>query len=471
MESSDALPLAAPANPTKLSPKASESSGPSLGNEWTSASRKSTSAPTKAEFASHRAPALPPTSGNLSWRPRGAAQAGGLQESSSGGSPPTSTLTKAGGWDEVKPRTRSALTTPAVEHDAPATLADRFEEPPAASPRSVAPRPMPVKLSAPTLAERETSMDDEPPADPDYEPSSSRRSAQAPSKSRSRIAAPPAEYDPEGEVPTVFDGRDCSVSNAACRTAKQCFADNKLDKLKLQDFLGKGTNLSKEDFLKSLLDISPGAPLDNKTEIVRCSKEDALRQIMIDKDAKGRALATQTRHTWTNRQDKPMFEGVFAGFEYGNVLIKKSNGQMARVPLDDLSDNDVCLVTRSWGLPTECNPHEGTFADRNFCASTFTWKASALCHKPLYFEQVQLERYGHTPGPILEPFTSGAHFFVNIALLPYSMGIHPPGECQYALGYYRPGSCAPWMIPAFPLSLRGAAFQAGAVYGVHAMFP
>ena len=73
---------------------------------------------------------------------------------------------------------------------------------------------------------------------------------------------------------------------------------------------------------------------------------------------------------------------------------------------------------------------------------------------------MQLERYGHTRGPIVQPMVSGAHFFVNVALLPYKMGINPPNECQYPLGYYRPGSCAPWMLQPFPLSGRGAATAA-----------
>ena len=42
---------------------------------------------------------------------------------------------------------------------------------------------------------------------------------------------------------------------------------------------------------------------------------------------------------------------------------------------------------------------------------------------------------------------------------------HPPHECRYALGYYRPGSCAPYLIPPVPLSLRGALLEAGAVVG------
>ena len=72
---------------------------------------------------------------------------------------------------------------------------------------------------------------------------------------------------------------------------------------------------------------------------------------------------------------------------------------------------------------------------------------------------------------LVQPVLSGAHFFTSIAFLPYKMGINPPHECQYALGYYRPGNCAPWLVPPVPLSLRGAAVQAGAVAGVSAIIP
>lgn len=116
-------------------------------------------------------------------------------------------------------------------------------------------------------------------------------------------------------------------------------------------------------------------------------------------------------------------------------------------------------------LPYECTLGDVVYTGRYFVPTTFTWKASALCHKPLYFEDIQLERYGHTAGPLLQPALSTAHFFGSIAVLPYKMGIHPPNECCYALGYYRPGSCAPWLLEPVPLSLRGALLQTGAVLG------
>ena len=101
----------------------------------------------------------------------------------------------------------------------------------------------------------------------------------------------------------------------------------------------------------------------------------------------------------------------------------------------------------------------------------FTWKASALCHKPLYFEDVQLERYGHTLCPLLQPALSGVRFWLTIPMLPYFMGTYPPNECVYDLGYYRPGSCAPSMIQPLPISARGGLIEAGAVVGAAALMP
>ena len=111
------------------------------------------------------------------------------------------------------------------------------------------------------------------------------------------------------------------------------------------------------------------------------------------------------------------------------------------------------------------------FESRHWPLITYTWKASALCHKPLYFEEVQLERYGHSAGPIVEPLLSAAHFFITVPLLPYYMGVDPPQECQYSLGYYRPGDCAPYMLDPFPLSVRGAILEAGAVGAVVTVIP
>lgn len=122
-------------------------------------------------------------------------------------------------------------------------------------------------------------------------------------------------------------------------------------------------------------------------------------------------------------------------------------------------------------FPRECPLEDEQFQPRNWATLTYTWKASGLCHKPLYFEEVALERYGHTTGPITQPLISGAHFFATVPLLPYKMGVEPPWECAYPLGYYRPGDCAPYMLYPFPISMRGALLQAATVTGLVFVIP
>ncbi len=140
--------------------------------------------------------------------------------------------------------------------------------------------------------------------------------------------------------------------------------------------------------------------------------------------------------------------------------------------IDKLSLNIVVAGEPGADFPYECTLDEGAWhGGRCWEQTTYMWKASALCHKPLYFEDEQLERYGHSWSPCLQPFVSGAHFFTRLPVLPYCMGVEPPCECIYSLGHYRPGNCAPYMCNPIPLSPRGAVFQAGAVVGAAAALP
>ncbi len=122
-------------------------------------------------------------------------------------------------------------------------------------------------------------------------------------------------------------------------------------------------------------------------------------------------------------------------------------------------------------VPYECQLTTDQFVPRCWELTTYTWKASALCHKPLYFEEEALERYGHSCGWICEDLDSCAHFFGNVALLPYHVGVETPCECIYDLGVYRPGSCAPYICDPFPISVRGCATAAVGYGAVVALFP
>lgn len=131
------------------------------------------------------------------------------------------------------------------------------------------------------------------------------------------------------------------------------------------------------------------------------------------------------------------------------------------------------IAASSGDLPKECVIDDRVLAPENhdWGRTVYTWKASGMCHKPLYFEEEALERYGHSTGPFSQSFVSAAHFFGTIPVLAYKMGMDPPGECKYALGYYRPGSCAPYIVPGVPLSARGAAAETAAVLGLIYVLP
>ncbi len=149
--------------------------------------------------------------------------------------------------------------------------------------------------------------------------------------------------------------------------------------------------------------------------------------------------------------------------------------EMQRLRNDRISTIDLNIRvagTEGWNYPFECTIDDGTpYAGRHWPEVTYMWKAAANCHKPLYFEQHHLERYGHSWGPCVQPLISGAHFFTRLPVLPYCMGLTPPNECIYPLGYYRPGNCAPYMIDPVPFSWRAALFQAGATVGTAAVLP
>ena len=122
-------------------------------------------------------------------------------------------------------------------------------------------------------------------------------------------------------------------------------------------------------------------------------------------------------------------------------------------------------------FPCECRLEGEEWEPRQFANTTMTWRAAGYCHKPLYFEQWNFERYGHSVHPVADPFLSAGHFFTTAAFLPYKMGVELPWECIYPLGYYRPGDCAPWTVPAPAMSLRGAALEAAALTGAYFILP
>ena len=86
-------------------------------------------------------------------------------------------------------------------------------------------------------------------------------------------------------------------------------------------------------------------------------------------------------------------------------------------------------------------------------------------HNPLYFEQVNVERYGNHHG-FFQPAVSAAHFFGSAVILPYKIGAYHPWESRYTLGHYRPGDLNPNQWHRYPLTVRGVAYQTLTVLGL-----
>lgn len=103
--------------------------------------------------------------------------------------------------------------------------------------------------------------------------------------------------------------------------------------------------------------------------------------------------------------------------------------------------------------------------------STIQWSAANTFSYPRYFEDRMLERHGHQRFGLFQPLASGARFFATVPMLPYLMKISPPCECEYSMGFYRSGSCAPKLLQRPPFDAHAAVVEAAAIAGGIVAFP
>lgn len=91
--------------------------------------------------------------------------------------------------------------------------------------------------------------------------------------------------------------------------------------------------------------------------------------------------------------------------------------------------------------------------------------------RPLWYEDANLERCGHTVG-CLQPVVSGTYFFANTALLPYRFAAEPQCSVVPQKGFCPPGCryshCDNYLPPWSP---AGAISQAAAVTGLVFLIP
>ncbi len=97
---------------------------------------------------------------------------------------------------------------------------------------------------------------------------------------------------------------------------------------------------------------------------------------------------------------------------------------------------------RNYAAPISTAPRADEF-EVAWMPAAYTWISPAFYHKPLYFEQPNLERYGVGCARIVQPILSPIHFFGSIPLVPYKTLTHHPREKVFTLGQGRPGNCVP----------------------------
>lgn len=107
---------------------------------------------------------------------------------------------------------------------------------------------------------------------------------------------------------------------------------------------------------------------------------------------------------------------------------------------------------------------------RGWSPNEICWTAPGLVHRPLYFEDVVLERYGYSHGCV-QPVVSAGRFASQIALLPYQWTLDHPCCPQYTLGYDRPGNCVPYRCHFLPWSSEAALIEAGTLTGLAFLIP
>ena len=125
----------------------------------------------------------------------------------------------------------------------------------------------------------------------------------------------------------------------------------------------------------------------------------------------------------------------------------------------------------SEGLFDETRSEVMVFRGGDFSHTDFHWAASNLRHRPLYFEDAMLERHGQAYCPYVQPFASGARFFLTVPILPYTMTVNPPYPATSTLGYFRAGSAAPILFQRPPMQCDAGVVEAAIWMGLILLIP
>jgi hypothetical protein len=157
-------------------------------------------------------------------------------------------------------------------------------------------------------------------------------------------------------------------------------------------------------------------------------------------------------------------------YQDGEDDLDRFNRRLQDVPLDVRPTQGTLptppAIAERADQPHPVDVHDGEGQPLTLVSCT-PW---TFCYRPLYFEEINLERYGCSAG-ILQPGISGAHFFGTVALLPYKMVLWPPRSCVCSNGFSRCTDCRPPGYRECVWSWSAAAVEAGIVAGIVLALP
>jgi hypothetical protein len=143
-----------------------------------------------------------------------------------------------------------------------------------------------------------------------------------------------------------------------------------------------------------------------------------------------------------------------------------------------LVNDELAAIAPPRDYATEALPalaQEQPFTRGDLVATGFEWHPSpeglTFCHQPLYFEEINLERYGRSWG-VLQPAVSVAKFYGRIPALPYLVFAQPARRCTYHAHWSLPGYRIPVREhqPLIP-SVHGAGAELAVLYGLILLVP
>jgi hypothetical protein len=99
------------------------------------------------------------------------------------------------------------------------------------------------------------------------------------------------------------------------------------------------------------------------------------------------------------------------------------------------------------------------------------WQPTNMFHRPTYFEDVAVERYGQSRFPHFQPIISGAKFATTFPILPYKMALERPFSCVTTMGLAPPGDCTACVKEKIPWRWNAALAEAVVVTGLAFALP